>query len=46
MNRHLYTQPELFADADNGRQFDVYERPDGSRYSVERPAARTAAVAL
>ncbi|ADL71165.1 hypothetical protein ANGELICA_76 [Mycobacterium phage Angelica] len=42
MNRHLYTQPELFdADAD-ARQFDVYERPDGSRYRVERPAAAVA----
>ncbi|UVD41035.1 hypothetical protein [Mycobacterium phage Kashi_RDG1] len=42
MNRHLYTQPELFADADGARQFDVYERPDGSRYRVERPAAAVA----
>ncbi|AEJ93828.1 hypothetical protein SEA_ROSMARINUS_78 [Mycobacterium Phage Rosmarinus] len=41
MNRHLYTQPELF-DADDARQFDVYERPDGSRYRVERPAAAVA----
>ncbi|UVD40941.1 hypothetical protein [Mycobacterium phage Kashi_VT1] len=42
MNRHLYTQPELFADDQDARQFDVYERPDGSRYSVERPAAAVA----
>lgn len=41
MNRHLYTQPELFAEPD-ARQFDVYERPDGSRYRVERPDAAVA----
>ncbi|QWK51412.1 hypothetical protein SEA_STINSON_80 [Mycobacterium phage Stinson] len=41
MNRHLYTQPELFAEPD-ARQFDVCERPDGSRYRVERPAAAVA----
>lgn len=39
MNQLLYTQPELFADDTDGRQIEVYERPDGSRYSVERSIA-------
>lgn len=41
MNRHLCRQPELSVD-DDGCLFDVYERPDGSRYRVERPATAVA----
>ncbi|QFP94864.1 hypothetical protein SEA_MARSHAWN_78 [Mycobacterium phage Marshawn] len=37
MNRHVHTQPELFAD-EHAVEVEVYERPDGTRYRVERPA--------
>ncbi|ASR85280.1 hypothetical protein I5H06_gp24 [Mycobacterium phage SirPhilip] len=36
MNRHIDSQPELFADGDTVCVREVYERPDGTRYAVER----------